>query len=94
MTASQADWLRLTAAAARYGVSTRTLTRWANRGLIGRSRLGQRPVYVRAADIEALIERGFTLPTVVSLPATATQPSDWRALPLWQGKEKTAPARG
>jgi hypothetical protein len=52
MTAPE-DWLRPSAAAARFGVDESTVGKWARTGLIGHTRVG-RALWVSASDIEAL----------------------------------------
>ncbi len=79
------DMLRPRVAARRFGVSRDTLRRWADDGLIGRTRVG-RVVFVRASDIEALIASApvASRPTRVARPTLAPA-SDWRNDPLWRG---------
>ena len=68
------DWLKPADAAARYGVSEKTLSRWAASGLISRSHpAGLRSVLYRAADIAEVIEAGASARRVVPLaPTTPT----------------------
>lgn len=80
------DMLRPRVAARRFGVSRDTLRRWADDGLIGRSRIG-RVVFVRASDIEALIASApvASRPTRVTRPTLVPASEDWRDSELWRG---------
>lgn len=80
-----AEYLRPADAAARFGVCERTLARWANAGLIGRSHRGRMVFYV-VSDIVDAIQHGLQPRTVVPLsadPSLARPESNWRDDPLW-----------
>ena len=75
------EMIRLRKAAARFDVSVDTLRRWADAGLIGRSRIG-RVVYVSAADLDRLVSaRAVRLVPVHRAPAS----EEWRDSDLWRG---------
>jgi predicted site-specific integrase-resolvase len=82
-----ADMVRPKTAAKQFGVSIRTLTRWADRGLIGRSRI-DRVVYLSASDIQELIDsrerRRTVLPFSTPSALTPSANDDWRNSPLWR----------
>lgn len=80
------DMLRPRVAARRFGVSRDTLRRWADDGLIGRTRVG-RVVFVRASDIEALIASAPVASRPTRTRSTASVPAseDWRDSELWRG---------
>lgn len=79
--------LRPSAAAQRFGVSERTLARWADRGLIGRSQVGNAVWYV-ASDVDELIASRLTKRTVLPFANGAGQSDQsWRDDPFWAGVE-------
>jgi excisionase family DNA binding protein len=79
--------LRPAEAARQFGVSRRTLHRWAMAGRIGRARDGARMTWYVAADIEAVIAAGLSPRTVVPIRTTLPPVPDqsWRNAPLWKG---------
>lgn len=86
--AADADLLRSEVAARRFGVSSRTLRRWAAAGPIGQSRRPGMTFYV-ASDIAEAIAAPLVARRVVPLPPptpVAAPADDWRKLPLWAGK--------
>lgn len=79
------EMLRPKAAASRFGVHRVTLHEWAEKGLIGRSRVGG-CVFYRASDIAEAIAANETRRTVlpmVSTPAALPPAANWRDDPLW-----------
>lgn len=78
------EWMRPATAAAHFDVSERTLSRWADGGLIGHARQG-RAIWYLASDIADVIAAGATPRTVVpitpSTPAAADE--SWREHRLW-----------
>lgn len=88
-----ADYLRPKAAAARFGVHRSTLADWAEKGLIGRSRVGG-VVFFNAADIAEVIAAHETKRVVVPL-STPTPPSVAITEPAWVAEfwGVTPPAR-
>jgi hypothetical protein len=71
------DMLRPSQAAARFGVSTKTLERWAASGLIGRSKVGG-IVFYPARDIADVVASKTTRRTVIpmtAVPAPMPEPS-------------------
>lgn len=80
--------LRPKAAAERFGVDERTLRRWAERGLIGRSQLEPGgAVWYAAADIAELIASRMTPRSVLPFAQPASGHDDWRSDPFWAGVE-------
>lgn len=73
-------YLRPAAAFQRFGVHRNTLIRWANDGLIGRSRVG-RAVWYRAQDIADVIAshetRRTVIPMVDAVPAPTLDEPAW-----------------
>ena len=70
----EAEWLRPADAAGLFGVSERTLARWAAERWIGRSEIGRIVLY-RRQDIAALIAAHSTPRQVVTVaPATPAAP--------------------
>lgn len=90
------DFLRPRAAAERFGVAEKTLSRWAAAGLIGRSQPSGRTVYYRASDIADLIASSEKRRRVVPIaagtgPATAPDLSDADAAyveAFWSGASR------
>lgn len=80
------EWMRPALAAETFGVSERTLNRWAASGLVGYSKVGRVLLY-RSSDIADVIAAGATPRTVVPMTAPATTPpaDDWRRDPFWAG---------
>lgn len=81
--------LRPAVAAARFGVARQTLIDWADKGLIGRARVG-RVVLYPSQDIADLIARNLTPRTIVPMAsATTSTPaaddSAWQDDPFWTG---------
>lgn len=60
-----AEWMRPADAARLFGVSEKTLSRWADKRWIGRSRVGGRLVHYRAPDIAAVLAAHSTPRQVV-----------------------------
>lgn len=60
-----AEWLRPVDAAALFGVCEKTLSRWADKRWIGRSRVGGRLVHYRSHDIASLLAAHSTPRQVV-----------------------------
>lgn len=87
-------YLRPAAASRRYGVSERTLSRWAAAGLIGRSAVDGIVLYP-SHDIAELIASKLAPRRVVPIAATPADeptPGDaWRDSDFWAG---TAAGRG
>ena len=81
-------YLRPREASKRFGVSERTLARWAEAGLIGRSVVGRVTLYP-ASDVAELIASRLTRRMVVPMPATGRATTDaddaWRGDELWAG---------
>jgi hypothetical protein len=78
-----ARYLRPSAAAAEYGVSEKTLSRWASRGLIGASKVGGVRL-LNASDIADLIAANAVPRTLVPMPAPEPGRDDaWQDDPLW-----------
>ena len=104
MTPDTSVLLRPSAASLRFGVSTRTLARWAADGLIGKARRGGMTFYV-ASDIGDVIAAPLVsrrvIPMPMSDPALVTTSNEWRNHPIWAGMpagrgrsaRKTAPSR-
>lgn len=84
-----ADMLRPKQAAERYGVSERTLARWAADGLIGWSKV-QRVKHYAADDIAQLLGANTTRRTVVPLVPVQAPSSDWENHPLWATPSHTS----
>ncbi len=78
------EMLRPAQAATRFNVSRQTLIEWADRGLIGRSRVKGVTFYL-ASDIAELIASNLTPRSVLPIAAAIdTVPADdWRSGPLW-----------
>ena len=78
------EMLRLRKAAARFDVSVDTLRRWADAGLIGRSRIG-RVVYVSVAALDRLREPKYARPATTVREYRAPASEEWRDSDLWRG---------
>lgn len=79
------DYLRTQDACERFALSRWTLIRWANAGLISRTRKGRITRY-RASDIEELLAAHTTARTVIPMaakPEDARPEPDWRDADLW-----------
>lgn len=79
------EWMRPARAAAHFGVSRRTLHRWAQAGRIGRSQDGARLTWYVAADIDAVVRHGLTPRAIVPIAPTTTANHDWRDDDFWKG---------
>lgn len=88
------EMIRAHEAKARFGVSEDTLRRWADAGLVGRSRLSRdgrsdrgRIVKYCAADIERLQQPEYATPKRQQVRAYRPAPAseDWRNSDLWRG---------
>lgn len=79
-----AEWLRPSDAARHFGVSERTLARWAAGRRIGRSEVG-RNVWYRRTDIAELIATHATPRQVVPISAEQARPADdWQSDDFWR----------
>ena len=80
-----ADWLRPEAAALRFGVSRKTLERWARRRWIGRSRVGH-VVHYYAPDVEVLLTASASPRQVVRVvePTPIAPDRSWEHSRLWR----------
>lgn len=81
---SDSEFVRPRRAAEMFGVSERTLQRWAQAGLIGHSRIGRVLLY-RTSDIADLLASGATSRTVVPISAKSgtAVADDWLSDPFW-----------
>lgn len=81
-----AEWLRPADAARLFGVCEKTLSRWADKRWIGRSRVGGRLVHYRTEDIAALLAAHSTPRQVVQIVEPAPVPAAddaWKSDPFW-----------
>lgn len=85
-------YLRPQAAAAAYGVSLRTLARWAQAGLIGRAQVEGCSFYVMA-DIEDLIGRNVAARTVVPIAARQQASTLTESLAYFASPSSAAPSK-
>lgn len=91
------DMLRPKQAAARFGVTERTLRRWALAGRIGRSEVDSQVWYV-ASDIADVLALGLTERSIIPLKPQDTTPvatvdMDEFAADLWAGTSFSPSAR-
>jgi hypothetical protein len=89
-------YIQPAAASARFGVSRRTLDRWARFGWISTSRVGRVRLY-RLVDIQRVIDAGTTAPTetpITTLAPEPTLPEQWWVTDFWADADLTAAGRG
>lgn len=77
------EWIRPAAAAAQFGVSIRTLERWAADRLIEKSRTG-RIAHYRASDIADLIASGATPRRTLRVVAQTSAPAPVELGGIWR----------